>query len=245
MKISSAKYRPFCLGLNVVNRCGLLSHSRLIPICNAFFIQRGHRRSLPIFPIGEESDGGHRIKRALYIGIKRLCLESIRRNRPVSSLIQVCFVAYSAPIHQLNQWWIIVNGATRNIFDKILFGIQTFSSRKCIWNWHLEMSVIFSLPKFVYFCIYLPFNIFPCPFPCFLMDVSCCVCINQNDYTWFHTECYSFTRHKQVISSVGPCLIQPQMSARETNGGCCWHNFSPCMPYCYRQSMILISSAVT
>ena len=24
------------------------AHSRLIPICNAFFIQRGHRRSLPI-----------------------------------------------------------------------------------------------------------------------------------------------------------------------------------------------------
>ena len=44
-----------------------------------FFIQRGHRRSLPIlrkkfFLIGEESDGGHRIKRALYIGIKRLCV---------------------------------------------------------------------------------------------------------------------------------------------------------------------------
>ena len=42
-----------------------------------FFIQRGHRRSLPIlrknfFLIWEESDGGHRIKRALYIGIKRL-----------------------------------------------------------------------------------------------------------------------------------------------------------------------------
>ena len=49
-------------------------HSRLIPICNAFFIQRGHRRSLPI---GEESDGGHRIKRALYIGIKRLCCHRI------------------------------------------------------------------------------------------------------------------------------------------------------------------------
>ena len=48
-----------------------LDHSRLIPICNAFFIQRGHRRSL-LFLIGEESDGGHRIKRALYIGIKRL-----------------------------------------------------------------------------------------------------------------------------------------------------------------------------
>ena len=44
-------------------------HSRLLPICDAFFIQRGHRRSLPI---GEESDDGHRIKRALYIGIKRL-----------------------------------------------------------------------------------------------------------------------------------------------------------------------------
>ena len=36
-----------------------------------FFIQRGHRRSLPR---KEESDGGHRIKRALYIGIKWLCL---------------------------------------------------------------------------------------------------------------------------------------------------------------------------
>ena len=52
-------------------------HKRLLPICDAFFIQRGHRRSLPIlrkkfFLIGEESDDGHRIKRALYIGIKRL-----------------------------------------------------------------------------------------------------------------------------------------------------------------------------
>ena len=36
------------------------------------FIQRGHRRSLLI---GEESDGGHRIKRALYIGIKRLWIK--------------------------------------------------------------------------------------------------------------------------------------------------------------------------
>ena len=45
--------------------------SRLLPMCDAFFIQRGHRRSLPIL-IGEESDDGHRIKRALYIGIKRL-----------------------------------------------------------------------------------------------------------------------------------------------------------------------------
>ena len=53
------------------------AHSRLIPICNAFFIQRGHRRSLPILRIGEESDGGHRIKRALYIGIKRLCMGCI------------------------------------------------------------------------------------------------------------------------------------------------------------------------
>ena len=48
-----------------------------------FFIQRGHRRSLPIlrkklFLIGEEGDGGHRIKRALYIGIKRLCIACIR-----------------------------------------------------------------------------------------------------------------------------------------------------------------------
>ena len=51
------------------------THSRLLPICDAFFIQRGHRRSLPIL-IGEESDGGHRIKRALYIGIKRLCPKS-------------------------------------------------------------------------------------------------------------------------------------------------------------------------
>ena len=53
------------------------AHSRLLPICNAFCIQRGHRRSLPIlrkkfFLIREQSDGGHRIKRALYIGIKRL-----------------------------------------------------------------------------------------------------------------------------------------------------------------------------
>ena len=41
------------------------------------FIQRGHRRSHPILRIGEESDGGHRIKRALYIGIKRLWLHLI------------------------------------------------------------------------------------------------------------------------------------------------------------------------
>ena len=46
-------------------------HSRSLPICDAFFIQRGHRRSLPILR-KEESDDGHRIKRALYIGIKRL-----------------------------------------------------------------------------------------------------------------------------------------------------------------------------
>ena len=26
-------------------------HSRLLPICDAFFIQRGHRRSLPLLPI--------------------------------------------------------------------------------------------------------------------------------------------------------------------------------------------------
>ena len=51
---------------------GVFAHSRLLPICDAFFIQRGHRRSLP-FLIGEESDDGNRIKRALYIGIKRLC----------------------------------------------------------------------------------------------------------------------------------------------------------------------------
>ena len=35
------------------------------------FIQGGHRRPLPI---REKNDGGHIIKRALYIGIKRLCI---------------------------------------------------------------------------------------------------------------------------------------------------------------------------
>ena len=43
-----------------------------------FFNQRGHRRSLPI--LRKESDGGHRIKRALCIGIKRLCPTSLRRG---------------------------------------------------------------------------------------------------------------------------------------------------------------------
>ena len=50
-----------------------VDHSRLLPISDAFFIQRGHRRSLPILRKGRRaSDDGHRIKRALYIGIKRL-----------------------------------------------------------------------------------------------------------------------------------------------------------------------------
>ena len=60
-----------------------VAHSRLIPICNAFFIQRGHRRSLPI--IGEESDDGRRIKRALYIGIKRLWSSSLSEINPGST----------------------------------------------------------------------------------------------------------------------------------------------------------------
>ena len=41
---------------------------------SAFFIQRGHRHSLPISYRGGGGDGGHRIKRALYIGMKRLWL---------------------------------------------------------------------------------------------------------------------------------------------------------------------------
>ena len=40
------------------------------------FIQRGHRRSLPM--IGEENDGGHRIKLTLHIGIKRLWSQSTK-----------------------------------------------------------------------------------------------------------------------------------------------------------------------
>ena len=35
--------------------------------------QRGHRRSIIMFLIREESDGGHRIKRLLCIGFKQLC----------------------------------------------------------------------------------------------------------------------------------------------------------------------------
>ena len=74
----------FCCS-HIVSRCRAsiaLGHSRLLPICDALFIQSGHRRSLPIlrknfFLI--ESDGGHRIKRALYIGIKRLCIGAITR----------------------------------------------------------------------------------------------------------------------------------------------------------------------
>ena len=44
------------------------------------FIQRGRRRSLLMlrkFLIQEEKDGGHRIKRALYIGIERLWPKSV------------------------------------------------------------------------------------------------------------------------------------------------------------------------
>ena len=60
-------------------------YSRLLPICDAFFIQRG-RRSLPIlrkkFFLIDESDDGHRIKRALYIGIKRLWQRGPQITKP-------------------------------------------------------------------------------------------------------------------------------------------------------------------
>ena len=38
------------------------------------------------FLIGEESDGSHRIKRALYFGIKRLCIDSTKTRGPVVTL---------------------------------------------------------------------------------------------------------------------------------------------------------------
>ena len=47
----------------------IMLHSRLIPICNAFFIQRGHRRSLPILRDMER-----------------------KVNEKVTSVPQVCFV---------------------------------------------------------------------------------------------------------------------------------------------------------
>ena len=41
--------RPVFMSTNIVlSRVHVLPHSRLLPICDAFFIQRGHRRSLPI-----------------------------------------------------------------------------------------------------------------------------------------------------------------------------------------------------
>ena len=54
------------------NTCRNNSQSLDTDMQRLFFIQRGHCRSLPIL-IGVEGDGGHiMIKRALYIGIKRL-----------------------------------------------------------------------------------------------------------------------------------------------------------------------------
>ena len=52
-----------------------------------------------VFLIGEESDGGHRIKRALYIGIKRLWFH----GRP--ALVQVMAWCFQATTHYLNLCW--------------------------------------------------------------------------------------------------------------------------------------------
>ena len=49
----------------------------------SIFIRRGHRQPLPMLRIRDENDGGHIIKRGLYIGIKRLCSHTI-----------VCFIFY-------------------------------------------------------------------------------------------------------------------------------------------------------
>ena len=65
----------------------LIQHSRLLPICDAFFYSTwppsfsSHIKK-EVFLIGEESDDGHRIKRALYIGIKRLSNRGGERRWP-------------------------------------------------------------------------------------------------------------------------------------------------------------------
>ena len=52
------------------NRGG--QHNRLIPICNTFFYSTWPSSFSSHIKKREESDGGHRIKWSLYIGIKRL-----------------------------------------------------------------------------------------------------------------------------------------------------------------------------
>ena len=52
------------------------------------------------FLIGEESDGGHRIKRALYFGIKRLCIDSTKTEaQSLPGMHATCHVM------TINQLW--------------------------------------------------------------------------------------------------------------------------------------------
>ena len=94
------------------------AHSRLLPICDAFFIQRGHRRSLPI--IGEGSDDGHRIKRALYIGIKRLWFEAVCPN----------FSSSMTHFHQSFLLW--HRGSTCLGVPNVPFGTSGCAERVCL-----------------------------------------------------------------------------------------------------------------
>ena len=139
----------------LLERDGHTMYSRLTPICNVFFIQRGHRRSLPM--LRKENDGGHRIKGALYIGIKRLWHNGVFVNGCFSSSAtqkakteEMSFWQnYSHWLHRTLSFWIFAKQVTnflkwhlRSRFLKLKKKIyqQLVKIMKSIWR-HFYFNV--------------------------------------------------------------------------------------------------------
>ena len=59
-------------------------------------------------------------------------------SKLVHHWIRLWLGASLAPSHYLNQCWHIVNSTLRKCFKEILFKIQKFSFRKCIWKCRLD-----------------------------------------------------------------------------------------------------------